>query len=80
MVRVAFNDAEFVSSHCRAPRGRGSWAFALKRNADCTDVWFAPGSLTFAEAKRAAVAHVRAAAVAFYGPAVKGSVTLVVCS
>jgi hypothetical protein len=28
-MKVNFNTTEFVASHCRAPRGRGSWAFEV---------------------------------------------------
>jgi hypothetical protein len=58
-----FTDAAFRRSHGRAPRGRGSWAFQVSTtarafDADCVgEVWFAPGSVTFAEARRAAAVH-----------------------
>lgn len=47
---VTFNDTEYRFSHGRAPRGRGSWAFAESRDPG-GEVTFSP-SMTFGEACR----------------------------
>lgn len=65
-IRVFVDTTPFVRSHGREPRGRGGWAFSLHRGdgralvnpaashlgGEMAQVWFAPGSLTFAEARR----------------------------
>lgn len=60
-MRIEFNTTQYEFSHGKQPRGRGSWAFEFE---DSPDAWFAPGSLTIGEAKKAA----RAEAVRRAGP------------
>lgn len=47
-MKVQFDTAEYVRSHCREPRGRGGWAFKADGDMEFT---FTP-SMTYAEAKR----------------------------
>lgn len=59
-VRVDFitRDWEF-SNDWRKPRGRGSWAFSLKRNPDVTikgEIFWTP-SMTYGDAKKLAREH-----------------------
>jgi hypothetical protein len=51
---VTVNDSGFVFAHGRKPRGRGGWAFAFERSADCTTVTWFNGTFTKA-AKQARV-------------------------
>lgn len=52
---VLIETGPYYSSHLKQPRGRGSWAFALgSRHAE---PWFAPGSMTYAEARKLAKAR-----------------------
>ncbi len=60
-LRVEFNTNVFEASHGRAPRGRGSWAFAETRHAEGAAIIWASG--TYAEAKRQAIAKVKAMGV-----------------
>lgn len=60
-VRLEFKTTEFVLSHGREPRGRGAWAFSLKRDAHGDDIFWTP-SCTYAEAKKIARAHFQAVA------------------
>ena len=53
-----FDDMLYRRSHLRAPAGRGSWAFKFSLGSDAP--WFAPGSVTLAEAKILARAEARA--------------------
>jgi hypothetical protein len=53
------NVAPYAHSHGKPPRGRGYWAFAFDGKNDIDDVWFAPGNLTYAEAKKAALAQAK---------------------
>lgn len=59
---VEFNTREYEFSHGRAPRGRGSWAFAFTRNAPVSEVIWAPSG-TYAEAKKFAREKAKAAGV-----------------
>lgn len=54
---IEFNTSQYQFSHGRAPRGRGGWAFAPTANPRSEDIYWAPGSLTYGEAKRHARAH-----------------------
>jgi hypothetical protein len=45
---VRFDTSEFFRSHCRQPKGRGCWAFCFDNS---NEPRFAPGSMSFAEAK-----------------------------
>lgn len=54
-MKIEFSTRQFVRSHMREPRGRGSWAFNLGTG----DVWFS-SSMTYAEAKKAAKAELLA--------------------
>jgi hypothetical protein len=47
---IQFNTTEFEFAHGKKPRGYGSWAFNFGRGAE-----FIPGSMTFGEARKAAV-------------------------
>lgn len=51
--------AEYVRSHGREPRGSGRWAFFFDGDDRAEAAWFAPGQVTFAEARKAAVAEAR---------------------
>lgn len=51
--KVEFELREFLCSHMREPRGRGSWAFRFPGS---EEAWFTP-SMTFSEAKKAAKAE-----------------------
>lgn len=55
-MRVEFNSRPFVASHSRQPRGFGCWVFQFE---DSAEPWFAPHSMSFAEAKKAAVEEAR---------------------
>ena len=60
MPRITFDTAAYEASHGKAPRGRGSWAFGTRRNADACnedECWFSPGGMTLAEAKKWAKAE-----------------------
>ena len=48
MIRFVTRDYEYA--HARRPRGRGSWAFALKRDYTVDEAIFVPGSLTYGDA------------------------------
>lgn len=54
MSAAIFDTTEYESSHGRAPRGRGSWAFipGAPRHYAMDDVVWVPGSHTLTEAKR----------------------------
>lgn len=56
-MRVEFNTTEYQFSHGKQPRGRGSWAFAFSRNAPVEEMFWTPGSTTYAEAKKMAKAE-----------------------
>ena len=49
-----FNAQPYENAHGKAPRGRGSWGFipADADQHDVNSVVFAPGSLTYTDAKR----------------------------
>ena len=52
---MEFNTDQYVFSHGKEPRGRGSWAFSFNdRNAPIEQVFFAPHSHTFRDACTAA--------------------------
>jgi len=46
-MKIEFSTRQFVRSHMREPRGRGSWAFDM----GIGEIAFSP-SMTYAEAKR----------------------------
>lgn len=48
-----FDTTPYFTSHMKAPRGEGRWAFALTRNPKMEDVWFSP-VMTYGEAKKLA--------------------------
>lgn len=53
--QVSVNTSEFVFSHGREPKGRGSWAFGFgERNPQIQNVRWFDGA--YAQARRAAVA------------------------
>lgn len=49
MITVYFNDRPYRTSHMKAPRGYGSWAFSFSEGG--ADAIFAPSS-TYQDAKR----------------------------
>lgn len=61
-MRINFNTTQYEFSHGRKPRGYGGWAFVVTEGSP-EPVW-APGSMTFADAKRWVTAHVRSVAPA----------------
>lgn len=56
---VDFCTREYVLSHGKEPRGTGKWAFALSRNPQPGDIFWASNFLTLAQAKREARDHYR---------------------
>ncbi len=52
MARTIFDTSQFVESHGHDPRGRGSWAFALKLGSEDVDIFWHNGLYT--EARKAA--------------------------
>lgn len=48
-----FNTAPYFSSHMKAPRGVGRWAFALTWDPEIEDILFSP-AMTYGEAKKLA--------------------------
>jgi hypothetical protein len=55
-------DARYYGyAHGRAPRGIGSWAFGSKPNTPCDEVFWAPSSVTYSEAKVHAAVWARSA-------------------
>lgn len=76
---VRFDTSAYRSSHGAEPRGRGSWGFVMgKLDYELVDekdaqgrarLWFAPGSMTFGEAKKLARAEARARGVSLVGVA-----------
>lgn len=54
---IAVHSDKFESVHGHKPRGRADWAFYI---AEDVDPWYAPPSISWTEAKRAAVAEARA--------------------
>lgn len=63
---MEFNTREYESNHGAKPRGRGSWAFVDARHARKPNyldfVFWAPGGLTYGDAKAKARAHFAAQA------------------
>jgi hypothetical protein len=59
-MRVEFNTTQFQFSHGKMPRGVGQWAFEIKGQ-----VVFAPGSQSFASAKKWATEQAKAAGTSF---------------
>jgi hypothetical protein len=59
---IRFTNASYESSHGRAPRGRGSWAFCPAFKADHGDYLdftiFSPAGMTISEAKTWAKAKI----------------------
>ena len=57
--QISIDTRAYELNHGAIPRGRGSWAFYFDEGNDAPveRAWFAPGSLTFSEAKRAAIAE-----------------------
>lgn len=58
---VRVDAGEYLVSRGFSPRGRGSWAFAFDDQSvdDLEGLWWAPGSVPYAEARRAAIAEAR---------------------
>jgi len=52
--RMEFDDFDYRSSHGKAPKGKGNWAFAFEHPRKNPKAWFAPSYLTYAQAKKAA--------------------------
>lgn len=55
---VEFNTHEYEFSNGRKPRGTGAWAFAFRRNADLSEIFWINGS--YSEAKKVARAKAKA--------------------
>ena len=49
---IHFDTTEYEFSHDKRPRGIGSWAFAYRRDADLSEIFWVNGQ--YAEAKRIA--------------------------
>ena len=49
---IEFNTREYVFSHGKTPRGRGSWAFFPSNAFVLDEAMWAPSSITYADAKR----------------------------
>jgi hypothetical protein len=61
---VRVDDGGYRFNHGAKPRGRGTWAFGPKRNTDAMSPdMFWSSFVTYAEAKRHAVAHFAAKGV-----------------
>jgi len=60
---MTFSNRDYIEEHGKNPRGYGMWAFATKRSADVSDIFWFTGSLT--EAKKAAKAHFKGAHVVY---------------
>jgi hypothetical protein len=60
-LRVRFGTSEYEFAHGRKPRGKGCWGFQFYEKNDWYTIKFAPGSLTFADAKRWAIKTAKAA-------------------
>lgn len=69
---MRLHSGSYVINHGAAPRGRGSWAFAMgltareadRIAADDPRIFWAPPGLTFGEARRAAAEEARRRGVA----------------
>jgi hypothetical protein len=59
---VEFRTESFEFAHGHAPRGHGYWGFKIGTD---KEPWFAPGHLSFKDAKKAAEAEARKRADAF---------------
>lgn len=58
-MKTEFATTDYEFAHGRSPKGRGSWAFSPVRNPDLaskTEVFWTPGSTTYAEARKLAKA------------------------
>jgi len=55
MTTVYFDTSSFVRSHGKMPRGWGCWGFFIDRD---PSPWFAPHSMPYVAAKKAAVREV----------------------
>lgn len=74
---IKIDSSVYRRTHGAEPRGRGSWAFVMGATdyefVDQKDaqgrplVWFAPASLTFSEAKKAAIAEAKNRGVTVVG-------------
>lgn len=51
--------SEYEFAHGRKPRGKALWAFEFTAGGERSMPWFVPGRLTYAEAKRLAVAEAK---------------------
>ena len=58
---TTFDDSQYQNSHGKKPRGRGAWAFSLKKDPDVSrgsnEVFWSKGSTTLADAKKQARKH-----------------------
>lgn len=72
MTKVAFSTSAYRREHDHEPRGKGSWAFfmgAEDGNAEDPNLWWAPGSLTYTEAKKLATIEATNRGVTYVGVA-----------
>ena len=61
-MQIEFDTTRFVFSHSRQPKGSGGWAFGTVRTPDVAnrdECWFAPGPLTYGEARKWAKAEAK---------------------
>lgn len=61
MATLYVSTYEFEASHGKSPRGRGNWGFLVKDDSDNREVelFFAPHSMTYSDAKVWAKTYVR---------------------
>lgn len=69
MATIRFDTAAFFRSHGKPPRGWGCWGFFIDR-----DLWFAPHSMPYVTAKKAAAVEVKRRAFAAGVGFVRGAV------
>lgn len=65
MSKITISNSSFMRSHGKAPKGFGRWAFDVmddssSRGSKIHTTFFAPHSMSYAEAKKWAVAHIKA--------------------
>lgn len=52
---IIIDTADYTLSHGRTPKGKGAWAFFIGCRNDISKLFFAPRSMTYAEARKLAV-------------------------
>lgn len=56
MSKIEFITTPYEIAHGKSPKGRGSWAFSIDKNASYEDVFFTR-SMTYSEAKKVVMKH-----------------------